>query len=229
MTGGSRCLARHVDCRTTNESMSKVIGPSEQFQHGANQLLLGDRLVRVRRTAQRLVPLPNPALERLERIGGRDRLPPFGRVAYAPGQKVLGEQVTRHVNDSTLLRDSPSPASPSRGIVPCIEAGRLAGAIPLLTQSEHSCHNEYIRPIPPTGISRSQESANDKEMSANVRLIVGALHCSRGHLPTGNPSIRPPSPQTSKSPNDSPNLTIMSKMQQNAAPCNISSKIPALP
>ena len=49
--------------------MSKVIGPSEQFQHGANQLLLGDRLVRVRGTAQRLVPLPHAVPERLERIG----------------------------------------------------------------------------------------------------------------------------------------------------------------
>ena len=229
MTGGSRCLARHVDCRTTNESMSKVIGPSEQLQNGANQLLLGDRLVRVHGTAQRLVPFSNAVPERLEAPRRPVDLPPFGRVAYAPGQKVLGKQMARHVFASTLLRDSPSPASPSRGIVPCIEAGRLAGAIPLLTQSEHSCHNEYIRPIPPTGISHSQESANDREMSANVRLIVGALHCSRGHLPTGNPTIRPPCPQTSKSPNDSPNLTIMSKMQQNAAPCNISSKIPALP
>ena len=165
MTGGSRCLARHVDCRTTNESMSKVIGPSEQFQHGANQLLLGDRLVRVRRTAQRLVPLPHAVPERLEVPGRPVDLPPFGRVAYAPGQKVLGEQVTRHVNDSPRLWDCRSPASPSRGIVPCIEAGRLAGAIPLLTKKNiratiDTCsyrRPEYLSPKRARTIKRCQQ------------------------------------------------------------------------
>ena len=98
--------------------LRKVVGPSEQLQHGANQLLLGDCLVRAGRTAQRLVPLPNAVPERLERIAGRDRLPPFGRGAYALGQKVLGKQMARHVNDSPRLWDCRTPASPSRGIVP---------------------------------------------------------------------------------------------------------------
>ena len=92
--------------------MSKVIGPPEQLQHGANQLLLRDRLVGTRGTAQRLVPLPDAVSERLERIGGRDRLPPFGRGGYALGQQVLGKQMARHVFASPGLRDSPSPASP---------------------------------------------------------------------------------------------------------------------
>ena len=92
--------------------MSKVVCPPEQLQDGANQLLLGDRLVRVRGTAQCVVPFPNAVPERLERISGRDRRPPFGRGAYALGQKVLGKQVTRHVNDSPRLWDCRSPASP---------------------------------------------------------------------------------------------------------------------
>ena len=92
--------------------LRKIVCPSEQLQHGANQLLLGDRLVRVRGTAQCVVPFPNAVPERLECVGGRDRLAPFGRGAYALGQKVLGKQVTRHVNDSPVCGTAWSPASP---------------------------------------------------------------------------------------------------------------------
>ena len=125
MTGGSRCLARHVDWKTTNGQISKVICPSEQLQDGANQLLFRDRLVGTGGTAQCVVPFPNAVPERLEVPGRHVHLPPFGRGAYALTQKILGKQMTRHVNDSPRLWDCRSPAFPSRRIVPCIEACRL--------------------------------------------------------------------------------------------------------
>ena len=194
--------------------LGKVVGPPEQLQDGANQFLLRDCLVRVRGTAQCVVPFPNAVPERLECVGGRDRLPPFGRGAYPLGQKVLGKQVTRHVFASCRFRDSPSPAFPSRGIVPCIEAERL-GDIPLhpcappsrprpesdavrehhvFDSTEHVCQNEYILSIPLTGISRSQESANGKrcqQMSGNVRLIVGVTPLLHG-MAACRKSVDPP-------------------------------------
>ena len=244
MTGGSRCLARHVDCRTTNESMSKVIGPSEQLQHGANQLLLGDRLVRVHGTAQGLIPFPNAVPERLECVGGRDRLPPFGRGAYPLGQKVLGKQMARHVFASPGLRDSPSPASPSRRIVPCIEAERL-GDIPqhpcapqsrprrerdadrghhVFDQNEHPCQNEYIPSIRPTGISRSQLRANSRKCQVNrggTPLLQGLAACRKSVDPPALSSeVQVPKwqPTLDNNKENAPKCPAMSHFFENSRP-----------
>ena len=103
---------------------------------------------------------------------------------------------------------------------------------PAFDSNEHVCQNEYILSIPPTGISRSQQRANGtkcQQMSGNVRLIVGVPPSTKGWQPAGKRPLCPPCPQPATSRNDRPNLTIMSKMQQNATGCNNFQRIPALP
>ena len=84
-----------VACRAL---LRQVVRPPQKLQHRADQLLLGHRLVRVRRAAQSIVTLPHAVPERVERRGVRDGSPPLVRGPYALGQEVLCEQVARHIS-----------------------------------------------------------------------------------------------------------------------------------
>ena len=70
--------------------------PAEQRQHGPDQLLLGDRFVGAVVLVERLKPLRRGTGKRgegLRLLGGR---PPFGGMADAVGEEVLGEQLAGH-------------------------------------------------------------------------------------------------------------------------------------
>ena len=100
------------------------------------------------------------------------------------------------------------------------------GNTPQFDPTEHPCHNVYIRAIPSTGISRSQLSAI-AEMSDSVRRCLSNFEVQEvGSLPENRRSVRRFFRPT-RSGKASVNLTIIREMQQNATPCNKSSKIPA--
>ena len=82
------------DTRTT----PKVVGPSQEFQYRANQLLLGDGLVGAFGAAQRVVALTNaiPKCRKCRRV--RDGRAPLGGRLYAFGQEVVREQIAGHVS-----------------------------------------------------------------------------------------------------------------------------------
>ena len=91
------------------------------------------------------------------------------------------------------------------------------------------------QPAGSQAISRPKHLARYNEqkerMSESVRKcqVLEYPPRPREHLPAGIPSVRPPRHHPSTSRNDHHNLTIMSKMQQDATPCNKSWSIPALP
>ena len=77
--------------------LGKVVGPSQEFQYRANQLLLGDGLVGAFGAAQRVVALTNaiPKCGKCRRV--RDGRAPLGGRLYAFGQEVVREQIAGHV------------------------------------------------------------------------------------------------------------------------------------
>ncbi len=71
--------------------LRQVVGPSQQFQHRADELLLGDRLVGILETGE-LLALAARALPKLgKRTRGRGGGSPLVRGLDALGQVVLGE------------------------------------------------------------------------------------------------------------------------------------------
>ena len=77
--------------------LRKVVGPSQELQDRANQLLLGDGLVGAFGATQRVVALTNaiPKYGKCRRV--RDGRAPLGGRIYAFGQDVVREQIAGHV------------------------------------------------------------------------------------------------------------------------------------
>ena len=78
--------------------LRKVVGPSQELQDRANQLLLGDGLVGAFGAAQRIAALTNaiPKCGKCRRA--RDGRAPLGGRLYAFGQEVVREQIGGHVS-----------------------------------------------------------------------------------------------------------------------------------
>ena len=77
--------------------LGKVVGPSQELQDRANQLLLGDGFVGASGAAQRIIALTNafPKCGKCSRV--RDGRAPLGGRIYAFGQDVVREQIAGHV------------------------------------------------------------------------------------------------------------------------------------
>ena len=73
-----------VACRAL---LRQVVGPPQELQHRPDQLLLGHRLVRVRRAAERFVTLPHAAPERVESLSVRHGRLPLVRGPYPSVRK----------------------------------------------------------------------------------------------------------------------------------------------
>ena len=78
--------------------LREVVSPAEESQHMLDQVLLGDRLVRLTVPGERLVALTYPAAERLELARRRHRVLPLVGVPDSLGQVVVCEQLPRQVS-----------------------------------------------------------------------------------------------------------------------------------
>ena len=80
--------------------LGEVVGPAEQLEDGANQVLLGGGLVGGRGGREGVVAGADAVAEGVERGGGVERVAPFGGFAYALGEEVFGEEPALHVDAS---------------------------------------------------------------------------------------------------------------------------------
>ncbi len=76
--------------------LRQVVAPAQQLQDWADQLLLGDRFVGIRVTAEFVKALGNGAREDGEALRLIQRLPPFGGRSDAIAEEVLGEELPWH-------------------------------------------------------------------------------------------------------------------------------------
>ena len=83
----------------------QIIGPSEQLEDRPDQVLLGDRFVGVRGTAEGLVPPGNVLPESGERLGVVNRDLPLGCGLYAVGEEVMGKQLAGHAAIPVQIRE----------------------------------------------------------------------------------------------------------------------------
>ena len=80
--------------------LGEVVGPAEQLEDGADQVLLGGGLVGGRGGGEGVVARAEAVAEGVERGGVVEGGAPFGGFAYALGEEVFGEEPALHLDAS---------------------------------------------------------------------------------------------------------------------------------